>query len=262
MASEAGKTQAATRKLEALDPLLHPQDRDVLHQKSRFVDHFYELVTESVNPPFSISIDGLWGSGKTTIMQMLENRLNARWKIDEGCLAGLKDTGVEATVLEQLQSLKTHFCYIEKDDFLAALTETIGEAALARYQKTILAHAEEVPYPTFWFNPWKYQDNVVNNLHVFRKFNPDYSFEPGHDFVVHLLLIKEAWEPLYRELIREALKNRDETVEWIVKKVTEDLNEQEEPLPKEKQEFLETFMLRPFGTQKFHEKLKIYPILP
>ncbi len=482
MASEAGKTQAATRKLEALDPLLHPQDRDVLHQKSRFVDHFYELVTESVNPPFSISIDGLWGSGKTTIMQMLENRLNARWKIDGECLSGLKNAGVERTVLEQLQTLKTHFCYIEKDDFLAALTETIGEAALARYQKTISAHAEEVPYPTFWFNPWKYQDaenivlaflqdlsqqahsriekgileglkllgvigllgidasmsrlnlslkdvkdmgellekgwnnpsenytdvleeiekefkeliakiskardgkpviiffddldrclpdkaiqlleavknlfvvkdapvifvcgidtqiakqfirshyknieesfainyfrkifnltfsmpanppvelvlreyiqgltgwdadkskqlgdmiatrglqaemtsirkflNVVNNLHVFRKFNPDYSFEPGHDFVVHLLLIKEAWEPLYRELIREALKNRDETVEWIVKKVTKDLNEQEEPLSKEKQEFLETFMLRPFGTQKFHEELKIYPTLP
>ena len=482
MAREAEKTEVVTRKLEALDPLLHPQDRDVLHQKSRFVDHFYELVTESVNPPFSISIDGLWGSGKTTIMQMLENRLNARWKIDGECLSELKDDGMEAAVLEQLRELKTHFCYIQEERFLKALSDEIGETALARYQNNILERAKEVPYPTFWFNPWKYQDaenivlaflqdlsqqahskiekgileglkllntigllgidasmsllnlslkdvkdmgellekdwnspsenytdvlkeieeefkelvvkiskarggkpvmiffddldrclpdkaiqlleavknlfvvrgapvifvcgidthiakqfirshyknieesfainyfrkifnltfsmpanppvelvlreymqeltgwdseqsktlgdmiatrglqaemtsvrkflNVANNFYVFKKFNPEYNVDPAQDFVVYLLLIKEAWEPLYRELIQEALKNSEETVKWIVEKVIEDLKTQKSPPSKEQEEFLQNFLVHPFGQEGFHAKLADYPTLP
>jgi len=483
MAEEPAHTPpAGTRKLEALDPLLHPQDRDVLHQKSQFVDHFYDLVTESIVPPFSISIDGLWGSGKTTIMQMLENRLNARWKINDRTLSELKEDGVDTAVLEQLRPLKAHVCHIEQEAFLTALTEKIGKTALARYQDAILTRAQTTPYPTFWFNPWKYQDaenivlaflqdlsrqaystiekgilkglkllnvlgllgidatmsrlnlslkkvkdigelveqdrnrpsenytdvlkeieqefrtliqkiskarggkpviiffddldrclpdkaiqlleavknlfvvketpvifvcgidthivkqfirshynnikegfainyfrkifnltfsmpsnppvhlvlreyiqqlmgwddelseklgdmiatrglqaemtsirkflNVVNNLYTFQKFNPHYHFDPEQDFVVHLLLLKEAWEPVYQELIQEALKNRTETVEWVVSKVINNLDVQKQPLSKEKEEFLQNFMVQPFGETKFYQELEGYPTLP
>ena len=63
-------------ELRALDPILYPEYEDRLHQESQFVEHFHKLVTESVKPPFAISLDGLWGTGKTTVMKMLEKRLN------------------------------------------------------------------------------------------------------------------------------------------------------------------------------------------
>ena len=59
-------------KLHALDPLLYP-DEDRLHRD--FVEHFYNLITRSVEPPYAISVDGLWGTGKTTIMKTLQGRL-------------------------------------------------------------------------------------------------------------------------------------------------------------------------------------------
>jgi len=65
-------------KLRALDPLLHPQSEDLLHEKSSFVEHFYRLIAASIEPPFAISIDGLWGTGKTTIMQLLQSKLKER----------------------------------------------------------------------------------------------------------------------------------------------------------------------------------------
>ena len=65
-----------TKKLRALDPLLHPQSEDLLHQESQFIKHFYELITQSIEPPFAVSVDGLWGTGKTTVMQTLKKRLH------------------------------------------------------------------------------------------------------------------------------------------------------------------------------------------
>jgi nucleoside-triphosphatase THEP1 len=62
-------------KLRALDPLLYPVDDDVIHNESRFIEHFYELITQSIEPPYAVSIDGMWGSGKTTVMKMLQGKL-------------------------------------------------------------------------------------------------------------------------------------------------------------------------------------------
>ncbi|PIE34331.1 hypothetical protein CSA56_08075 [candidate division KSB3 bacterium] len=486
MKREQQAAQKRTRKLEALDPLLHPKSRDLLHQESQFVDHFYDLVTTSINPPFSISIDGLWGSGKTSIMKMLQNRLDARWKIDAACLEALKNTGMDSTVLEQLQSLKNNLCYTDQQEFRNALAFEIGEAAFHRYGTTIVEHAElqESPYPTFWFNPWKYQDaenivlaflqdlsqqacnkikqgiseglkllsvigllgidaslsrlnlslkgvkdmgelleknwntpsegytdvlkeiekeftalvqkisnerdgkpviiffddldrclpekaialleavknlfivpdtpvifvcgidthiakqfirsrynnledsfainyfrkifnisfsmpanppvytllteyiqelmgwnaeeaeklagmlntrgvqaeitsvrkflNVVHNLYTFQSFNPNYRFTPDKDFVVYLLLIKEAWYPLYRELLQEALKNRSESVESSVSKVKKACEARKEPLLKEQEEFLANYLSSEseFGEEGFYDLLKEYPTLP
>lgn len=67
----------ATHKLRALDPLLHDETNlltDLLHEKSEFVERFYQLVAEHVEPPFAISLDGLWGTGKTTVMQLLKSK--------------------------------------------------------------------------------------------------------------------------------------------------------------------------------------------
>lgn len=65
-------------KLRALDPLLYAPLEDMLHKESHFLEPFYRLVTESVEPPFVISIDGLWGTGKTTEMRLLQSKLHLR----------------------------------------------------------------------------------------------------------------------------------------------------------------------------------------
>ncbi|MCP4214084.1 MAG: hypothetical protein GY765_05465 [bacterium] len=60
------------RKLHAFDPLLNPRE-DILY--TNFVEKFHKLLTDSVSPPYAVSIDGLWGTGKTTVMKSLEKRL-------------------------------------------------------------------------------------------------------------------------------------------------------------------------------------------
>ncbi|RQW03235.1 hypothetical protein EH223_10495, partial [candidate division KSB1 bacterium] len=67
-----------TRKLRALDPLLHLETEDLLHKESEFLEPFYQLIDDAVEPPFTISIDGLWGTGKTTIMQLLQAKFRDR----------------------------------------------------------------------------------------------------------------------------------------------------------------------------------------
>jgi len=62
-------------KLRALDPLLYPVDEDIIHKESSFIEHFYQLITRSIQPPYAVSIDGLWGTGKTTVMKILEDKL-------------------------------------------------------------------------------------------------------------------------------------------------------------------------------------------
>ena len=64
-------------KLKALDPTLYSIEelQDAFYQENQFVERFYELITTSIQPPFAISVDGLWGSGKTTLMKLLQRRL-------------------------------------------------------------------------------------------------------------------------------------------------------------------------------------------
>ncbi|MCP4404996.1 MAG: hypothetical protein GY801_47805 [bacterium] len=153
-----------TSQLQALDPFVNRQTEDFLHQDTQFVERFYTLLTTSVKPPFAISVDGLWGSGKTTVMNMLQNRLDANWKISPDTLIALKNAGADATVLTRLQPLKTRLCYEKEDEFLQVLTDILGEPELNRYQDQLLEYAKVgSPYPTFWFNPWEYQDaeNIV-----------------------------------------------------------------------------------------------------
>jgi hypothetical protein len=54
---------------------LYPVDEDIIHKESSFIEHFYQLITRSIQPPYAVSIDGLWGTGKTTVMKILEDKL-------------------------------------------------------------------------------------------------------------------------------------------------------------------------------------------
>lgn len=99
-------------KLHALDPLLTPETiEDRLHQDSHFVEQFYNLIASSVAPPYAISVDGLWGTGKTTIMKLLEKKLKEDdyptfwfnpWEYHQ----------TQSVVLAFLQKLATEFAHL------------------------------------------------------------------------------------------------------------------------------------------------------
>ncbi len=61
--------------LQAADPLLHPDFPELLHRETHFIEHFHELITQSIRPPYALSIDGSWGAGKTTVMKLLQEKL-------------------------------------------------------------------------------------------------------------------------------------------------------------------------------------------
>lgn len=102
--------------LKAADPILYPRDKDLLHHSSHFIDHLHRLVTGSIQPPYAVSIDGSWGTGKTTVMQLLKKRLDRSCPMAPGPPSPTETQAVRAD----------------------------GSAVLK--------------YPTFWFNPWEYQD--------------------------------------------------------------------------------------------------------
>ena len=63
------------KKIKNLDPLLLEQITDSLYKESKYISNLYHLVTKGIEPPFSIAIDGDWGTGKTTILKLLEKKL-------------------------------------------------------------------------------------------------------------------------------------------------------------------------------------------
>lgn len=65
--------QPPSKIFHALDPLIHPLP-DLLHKDSDFVNRLFDLVDSSISPPFSLSLNGTWGSGKTTLMKALEEK--------------------------------------------------------------------------------------------------------------------------------------------------------------------------------------------
>lgn len=58
----------------APDPIVH-EIPDLLHKESEFLDKLSKFLAESITPPFSLSINGSWGAGKTMIMKSLQKRL-------------------------------------------------------------------------------------------------------------------------------------------------------------------------------------------
>ena len=363
-------------KLRALDPLLYPIEEDIIHNESKFIDHFYDLITDAIQPPYAVSIDGLWGTGKTTVMKLLQSKLEeanfpAAWfnpweyrQTDSVVLAFLQvlaeqhkdliremkgsgfkmlrvllesgiDVGLKLITKNNLslKDIKDGFDSVEKEEslsfekyentietikeefleltraiskkhenkpliiffddldrclpddaiqllealknlfvtkdcpaificgidthiakqFISAHYSGIEEMFSINYFRKIFNLTISMPFGTNIYDlllqyikdqyDWEKEDNkkaealakmvydgglqaqiyslrkylnIIDNFNIFLKFNPGYTFRPDADFIVHLLLLKEAWQPLYEELIQGALKNRTANMEKLV----------------------------------------------
>ena len=397
-------------QLQALDPNLYAPESDLLHEESQFIQHFYELITTSVKPPFAISADGLWGTGKTTIMKLLQKKLKDDYptfwfnpweyrNTESVVLAFLKSlaekhkdlfdelpdkgerllqvllkSGMDAALdiltmktvslkdvegylseaekaqknsfqefSDSVQSLKKEFkeliaainrkysdnpIIIFFDDLDRCLPEDaiqllealknlfVAEGCQCIFicgidtrvaKKFIQKHYDgiEDEFAINYFrkifnltisipsNPktlpgllqqhiqgllnWSEQDskalagmiascgmqadmksvrkylNVVNNFFTFLQFNPGYAFRQGDDLILSLLVLKEAWQPLYEELVQEAMKNRAHKLKELVAKVTIGKEEQ--------QQYIDDFLIHPFPDTVLCDTLLAYPTL-
>jgi hypothetical protein len=411
--------------LRALDPLLHRQYEDMLHKKSSFVENFYQLVSHSIEPPFAISVDGLWGTGKTTIMQMLQSKLQERdggypvfwfnpWEYQEAesvVLAFLQYLAEEAqttfgeavkeglkilsvvgllgmnlainALLKPLVNLtmedvqKTGEKYEEaqkkeyekyknlikiiQDDFKCLIDNIsnqekykgkpviiflddldrclpdktiqlleavknlfvvpdakvificgidthiakqfikshyngIEDTFAIEYFRKIFNLIISMPYnPDIyeiildyvknlydWNDPEKEKAlaemvitrglqtemlsvrkylSIISNFYTFQKFNPEYTFNPEGDFVVHLLILKEAWQPLYEKIIKETIKDRLQSIEKLLNNLVEN---NEGNISPEQIKFLKDYFANdkfPFHKLNLFEWLSKYPTL-
>ncbi len=65
------------KPFHALDPILH-NIPDLLYEESQFVQRLSDFIKLSIQPPFSLSVNGNWGSGKTTLMKALQNKFETQ----------------------------------------------------------------------------------------------------------------------------------------------------------------------------------------
>ena len=112
----------------------------------------------------------------------------------------------------------------EKAELLATLLQTRGDKAKIHSIREYL--------------------NIVTNFYLFLKFNPEYVFpsinkgKKNDDFIVNLLILIEAWHPLYEKLITESLRKPSADM----KELTDSLIKQDEKLPPERSEFLMNYL--------------------
>jgi hypothetical protein len=64
-------------KLKALDPFLHDVTESI-YNDPQVVEKLTNIITNKIEPPYSIAINGSWGEGKTTMMVLLRDVLNAK----------------------------------------------------------------------------------------------------------------------------------------------------------------------------------------
>jgi len=398
-------TGGAFVSLRALDALLHTNE-DML--QTEFIARFYGLITQSIQPPYAISIDGLWGAGKTTTMRALQEKLGKAgypvfwynpWKyrqtqsvvlaflqslyltaadkkflddmnkngatilrmlLESGMDAGLRIitketfslkglmssfTAVEDTrsfsfnnyqdtiktiekefveliltisrhhehkpvivfvdnldrclptdVIHFLEALKNLFitsgckaifiCGIDTQiakQFISEHYRRLEEAFALNYFRKVFNLTLSMPYSCKikgillqyikslyeWDDPKqhkaeslakmvytrglqmqiysvrKYLD-IVTNFYTFMKFNPNYEFQFGNDFVTNLLVIKEAWKPLYENLVNEALKEHS-NMEQLIQGLLD-----QEALSTEQEKFLTAYIGKNTAFAKEH----------
>jgi nucleoside-triphosphatase THEP1 len=410
-------------KLRALDPLLYPVDEDIIHKESSFIEHFYRLITRSIQPPYAISIDGLWGTGKTTVMKILEDKLKksgfpvfwfnpweyrqtdsvvlaflqclaAEYKsflketkksgkkilrvllesgLDVGLkmvtknnlsLQGIKDSlgsveedqspsyeKYENTIeaikkefvalidsiskknknnpvviffddldrclpddsIQLLEALKNLFitkgskcifiCGIDTriaKQFISTHYNGIEEMFAINYFRKIFNLTISMPFSSNIYDillkyikeQYEWEDpqgkknislakivteaglqaeiyslrkylNIIDNFNAFRKFNPDYDFTPEKDFIVHLLVLKEAWQPVYEELIRNALKNHDFPISRLIIELKTNASSNGKTITENTRKFLEKYFLtdKEFSMECLYQWMVKYPTL-
>jgi hypothetical protein len=102
--------------------------------------------------------------------------------------------------------------------------------------------------------------NVAHNFYAFLKFNPNYVFDPevSEDFVICLLIVKEAWQPLYEEMMQMSLQQEEPGLETVVKRLKE-----QHPLSQVQNDFLTLYFEEnaSFKTKKIAEERRSYPTL-
>lgn len=64
------------KPLYALDPTVHDIS-DQLYEDSKFMQNLFQFLEKSIQPPYSLSVNGNWGMGKTSLMQALQKRFEA-----------------------------------------------------------------------------------------------------------------------------------------------------------------------------------------
>jgi hypothetical protein len=403
-------------RLHALEPLLYT-DEERLH--TEFVARFYELITQSIQPPYAISIDGLWGAGKTTIMRRLHEKLDNAgypvfwynpWKyrqtesvvlaffqslylasadkqyladmnkngttilrvlLESGVDAGLKlitqgafswkettspftlveaarpvscldyhyaiktiqqefvelilavsrhhehkpvimfiddlDRCLPADMLYFLEALKNLFttsgcraifiCGIDTQiakQFIAKYYPRAGKTYAISYLRKIFPITLSMPYSANIkrvlvqsikdLYGWDHHEahkaeslarmvytlglqtqissvrkylNIVANVYTVMKCNPTYTFQADHDFITKLLILKEAWQPLYETLIRKALREQS-NMEQLIQSVIE-----QEELLEEQERFLTAYLGKdtPFAKEQLSTWLARHPTL-
>lgn len=401
-------------KLCALDPLLYPVEEDIIHNESSFIEHFFQLITRSIQPPYAVSIDGLWGTGKTTVMKILQDKLKKSgfpvswfnpWEYRQTnsvvlaflqCLAAeyksfLKETKksgkkILRVLLESgldvglkmvtnnnlsLEGIKGSFKSTEKDQlpsyekyentieaikkefvaltdrisqehnnnpvviffddldrclpddsiqllealknlfvtkgskcificgidtriakqFISAHYNGIEEMFAINYFRKIFNLTVSMPFSSNVYDmllkyikeQYEWEDpqgektvtlakmvseaglqaeiyslrkylNIIDNFNVFLEFSPDYDFNPEMDFIVHLLVLKEAWQPIYEELIQSALKNRDKTIHQLITGLEGTASSKGEPVAK----YIEHFFVKYFKSEDKFGKEYLY----
>ena len=68
-------------KLKALDPFLYTPEIKGLEVAEHYASRLFRFINDSVEPPFTISINGRWGTGKTTIMKMVYDKFDGTFPV-------------------------------------------------------------------------------------------------------------------------------------------------------------------------------------
>jgi predicted KAP-like P-loop ATPase len=95
--------------------------------------------------------------------------------------------------------------------------------------------------------------NIIDNFNAFLKFNPNYEFILGKDFIVHLLVLKEAWQPIYEALIQSALKNQAFTLSDLITELKNIAKRNDKPISESKERFFDYYFS--INREGFEEKL-------
>jgi hypothetical protein len=105
--------------------------------------------------------------------------------------------------------------------------------------------------------------NIIDNFNAFLEFNPDYEFNPAMDFIVHLPELKEAWQPIYEELIQSALKNRDLPLFQLMQGLISIASSKDKPIAKNKEIFLSDYFIDKdkFGKEYLYKWMVKHPTL-
>ncbi|MER5457771.1 protein kinase [Micromonospora sp. NPDC002389] len=140
-----------------------PSKQDLLGRNA-LVDVLTDLLSltddghaESANHtgPQVITVDGPWGSGKTTVMRLIKDRLDLRehdWR--------LKDKN-NRKIIDRLTSLKRNarFTPVEAHRILGSLARLKTGTQIAQTYKLNDPHREKRPPATALFEPWSHQSS-------------------------------------------------------------------------------------------------------